>query len=322
MIYLLLAGILVFLVFLIIFLAYSLKPTPKPLTNEQIQKYLDELEKRGGFTEGKPYGDRGFCFIYVFSGPVTQNTEVVDSLEPVSPDRIVQCIDSDSAVLRKVSSKCQREDYCIFSDGSRIPAGETFVYYEFCETNKEPCYNYDQSYLGYLSLNYNIIQDKPGVCLTLNNSVTTQTCQAANPEQLIRISRALPISLTGNSSGPLVKLFDRNTGFCVVPESIPPVNGTPLILSVCAPNSGYTYWIIPPIQFSEGNNNFLSPEQLVFTPQTSFFPENLADYFSTNTAYSVQISNNRLVLRPFVRNSETPEGQLAQTRLIPFTSYN
>jgi hypothetical protein len=171
----------------------------------------------------------------------------------------------------------------------------------------QPCAQFDQSFIASLSLNQRCVvrpdlnlQPCPGL---------GGTNQSLGKDSIFRITRALPVTLTGNTNGPYVRILNRETGLCLVPSSLSPSSGTSVVQAACEPNSGYTWWFVPELSLSrivDGQvQNLTSPPQLVYTPGVGPLPENPRDYFSNpgNRALSLQVSNDgRLILLPFSLN--------------------
>lgn len=295
---LLFAIFLLVLAVIFVLVIFIFPPSTTTITNAQIEEFLQTVQRRSGFTKpvGLP-GSRGNCSIYTFPGQITEQTGVVDQLTPQSLSSIIDCYDEDQGFLQKTTITCQREgDFCVSPDGENVAFGDSVYLYARCISNVRPCSDFDQSYLASLSLN--------GRCV-FRPSLDLQPC-SSDKESIFRITRALPVTLTGNSNGPYVRILNRGNGLCLVPSSLTPSSGTTVVQASCEPNSGYAWWLVPELSLTRvvnGNvENVTSPPQLVYISSVGPPPENPRDFFSNpnNRALSLQVSNDgRLVLLPF-----------------------
>lgn len=303
---LIIAIVLLVLAIIFVVIIFIFPPSTTTITNTEIAEFLQTVQRRTGFTEPQRLpGNRGNCSIYTFPGQITEQVGVVDQLAPQSLSSIIDCYDEDQDFLQKTTITCQREgDVCISPNGESVAFGDSVYLYARCIANVQPCSDFDQSYLASLSLN--------GRCV-IKPDLNLQPCSSAK-DSIFRITRALPVTLTGNSNGPYVRILNRENGLCLVPSNLSPSSGTSVVQASCEPNSGYTWWFVPELSLSRvvnGNvENVTSPPQLVYISSIGPPPENTRDYFSNpnNRALSLQVSSEgRLVLLPFSldRNTRT-----------------
>nr|WIL04125.1 putative membrane protein [Cedratvirus lena]WIL04734.1 putative membrane protein [Cedratvirus duvanny] len=297
---LLLAIVLLILVIVFVIIIYVFPPSTTTVTNAEIREFLQNVQRRTGFSEPERLpGNRGNCSIYTFPGQITEQVSIVDELTPQSLSSVIDCYDEDQGFLQKTTITCQREnDVCISPDGESVAFGDSVYLYAKCISNVQPCVQFDQSYLAALSLN--------GRCV-IRPSLDLEPCMKnLGKNSIFRITHALPVTLTGNSDGPYVRILNRENGLCLVPSNLSPSSGTSVVQASCEPNSGYTWWYVPGLSLSrivDGKvENVTSPPQLVYISSVGPPPENPRDYFSNpgNRALSLQVSNDgKLVLLPF-----------------------
>ena len=200
-------------------------------------------------------GERGMCSLYTFpaQGPnrpaiPTTNTAVVDQLAPGSVGN-VDCFDIDQLALQKVVQVCLGGgvfgNICYDNRGRKFAAGQGNQFYTFC--NKTQC----QDTLAPVALNFqpNNLVSKTA-CLQFDpinntNPVVGQQCNLTSASQILRIERQNPNG-SFNNAGVFGRLFDRNSGLCIVPSSPNPTADDTLVLGQCAPSSGYVWWFFPP----------------------------------------------------------------------------
>jgi len=296
MLSLVILGILVFAAFLIIVLALVFRKKPQaPPDKKEIDSFLEVIRRKSGFTKPEPVSaPRGKCLNYIFPVELTVNVKEVDKLEPVPSDVFLNCLDEDQATLAKVYSTCTL-DYCIGYQGERIEKGESILLYSPC-SGLEPCYEYDQSYLAGISID--------NKCITRGEKIEPEVCSLFDKKQLWRVNRVIPLSLVGNSKGILARIYNRLNGKCLIPAVTPPSVGTGLKEADCFPNKGYVWWILPPVVFTENGETFESLPQLVYTSNSSFFPENLPDYLETNDVLSVHLRGDALILDKYKKKPD------------------
>ena len=126
-----------------------------------------------------------------------------------------------------------------------------------------------------VSINFDPDDFSQSRCLVANkndNTVSvTKACNIGSSEQLFRINRAAAVTLKLLEDGPYARILHRETGKCVIPETVPPVVGTKLILGACNINSGFNWLLSPPVKFDDK----VTPNQIVFTTSKKFPPKNL-----------------------------------------------
>nr|WIL03271.1 hypothetical protein Cbor_235 [Cedratvirus borely] len=303
---LLLAIFLFILALVLVLVIFVFPPSTTTITNAEISEFLQTVQRRSGFTQPQPIpGNRGKCAIYNFPGQITEQTAVVDNLTPQPLSSIIDCYDEDQGFLQKTTITCQREnDFCISPDGESVAFGGSVYLYARCISNVQPCAQFDQSFLASLSFNQRCVV-QPDLNLQPCSGLG-DTNSGVNKNKIFRITRALPVTLTGNTNGPYVRILNRENGLCLVPSSLSPSSGTSVVQASCEPNSGYTWWFVPELSLSrivDGQvQNLTSPPQLVHVSSVGPLPENPRDYFSNpnNRALSLQVSTDgRLVLLPF-----------------------
>ena len=335
-----------FILVLVLVLIIFISPSPSAtVSNEEIAGFLQTVQRRSGFSEPQPLpGNRGRCSIYTFPGQITEQAGVVDQLNAQPLSSIIDCYDEDQGFLQKTTITCQREnDFCISPNGESVAFGDSVYLYTRCISTVQPCVQFDQSFIASLSLGGRCVVRPDlnlGECPGLSASSSglrgrivrsTPDLQAShsssasssglNKDTIFRITRALPVTLTGNTNGPYVRILNRESGLCLVPSSLSPSSGTSVVQASCEPNSGYTWWYVPELSLSrvvDGQvENVTSPPQLVYIPSVGPPPENLRDYFSNpnNRALSLQVSDEgRLILLPFTLNRS------ARTEFLRYTS--
>lgn len=306
--------------------AFALKRKPPVISPEGIQEYLDYIERRTGFTKPAPLkGDpRGKCLFYTFPTEPTLSVRVVDSLQPTPSSDITDCYDEDQDYLEKQTSTCKREDYCIGPEGEEVSPGKHIIIYNRCDKGVvKPCYEYDESFLAALGLY------RGEVCMVREGSdiLTYVPCDLGDKNQVFRFTRALPVTLTGNSNGPYLRIYDRDTDMCVAPKRFPPVAGDVLVEGPCSFRKGYYWWVVPGVFFRdvvEGEETtFVSPPQLVYADNTGPLPDNLTDYLGREAerTLSVQPRDGKLVLLPYQINPDTPQGGSSFTEIKKYALY-
>lgn len=323
----------VFVVLIVLGLIFSSRGIRPSVTETEIEEFLSQVDNLGGFTPPVPVsGERGNCYVYTFPSQPILSTELIDGLTP-QPIRNVDCLDDDQLALQKTETTCTRTDFCQAPDGTRVGPSEKFVSYSVCgQALIDSCWRENSSSLSLIGLNFQPpTLDRPAsaTCLTYPSPISVSPCNPDNKSQLIRVTRAQAVSLVPNSSGPYARLVNRANGRCLIPSRFPPLPETSLIEGECSPNSGYLWWLIPPLSLTiirDGQNvSVTSPQQIVFTSTVSSPPRNLTDYFSnpSNSSLSIQFdSQSRAVLRPFVRDSASPEGVRAQTQIFELSLYS
>ncbi|MCA9329186.1 hypothetical protein KDA11_00940 [Candidatus Saccharibacteria bacterium] len=246
---------------------------------------------------------RGTCQVYNFPAQslngyallpdMSYNTELINSLTPQGPPG--SCVDPDQLPLQLFT------DICILSTctdiyGQTYTQNQSHQYYIPC-TNNVAAY---ASVLGSLVLGFQNFppfgsgQPVPNnLCLTINQtSLTGQTCNISNSNQLIRAWRYDPGGLTPNSQGPYVALQDRSSGLYLAPQGVTtsqtnPIAGAPIVLvsANSLPNNGIIWWFYPGVRLIERDDtNDSRLQEVNIPPQLVFWTDVGATPPSTNLA--------------------------------------
>ena len=242
-------------------------------------------------TDG-PDSKHNFCGVYTFPAtspaqpaPITLDTKILDSLTPV-PFSEVDCVDSDQVVAKQVQQTCLGngvfKGICYGGGGTIFKTGESRIFYVECQ--KAKC----KDTLATVALNFNPLNlmTETG-CLEVDRRDITkpikiERCNLTSPGQLFRIDRQ---DAEGKSdpAGPYGRIFDRQTGKCVVPTAQNPTEGDKLVLGDCSPADGYVWWFFPPQTVKDPYDgpqkgiNHLAPQQFVYFPNPGKLPPGVGE---------------------------------------------
>lgn len=296
-----------------------------PTTSTSNTPAAGAAQQQTGWAPFEPVpGDRGMCSVYRFPassptqpGPTTLNTAIIDSLTPGNLSDI-SCVDPDQLVLQKVNQTCVGGGFsgnvCYGGDGIAFQTGQTRQYYVQCKSTKcsdtlaTVAINFDPS--DFTSSNPSLDSEKTA-CLQFDSAnpttpITGERCNLVSNGQILRVERQSPDG-TANDAGPYGRLFDRNTGLCIIPSTVPPAVGTQLQLASCDPANGYVWWFLPPSpiittervvidgQIFEVPVRNVVPQQLVYYPNNGRAPpkgENLISYLDNNNPVVITVEVN------------------------------
>lgn len=265
--------ILVFIFILWLFGTFTTEPQPQI----NIEQLIHIAEEKGNWQKPVPVpnSDRSSCNVYTFptdSVPTTEQS-VVDSLTPVPTD-VEGCTDSDQLALSFVQRTCGRADNqasgCVGNNGKTYKRGEIEKFYTRCNIPQCKDSNYAAVAMDFAPEPE--FGTRPTVCLQAAASVknipnlTTETCAISNADQFFRITRTNSKDLTPSDSGVYAKILDRESGKCVIKDPVSKTDlGSNVVLGDCTPNSGYVWFLAPPVQVTVNSNTTVTPQQLLYT---------------------------------------------------------
>lgn len=303
MIWLIIIFILIWIIVWILLRVTNVIRPPQEQTSSEIEQELEMARERTDWSKESDIigGLRNTCGIYTFpaTGPSTPgmytlNKEILDSLTPIQVGPETQdCVDVDQIAAKEQQRTCLGSDttnICIGYDGQIYQKGQIEILYVPCDVNR--C----KGTLGNIAIGFDFTGFPANNTLCMSGQVDivdAGECTLEDQNQIFRIERGMPKTLTPSDGGPFARFIDRKTGKCVKPESVS--EGSELVLSDCSPNNGFVWFLAPSAEVDEGD---IAPQQILYTTDIDTFPSpsEMKQYVESNNPLSLHTSSGSIVM--------------------------
>lgn len=315
---------------------------PNPIGKTPEQQIADVTPVSGWGPETDTSGVQGACYVYTFVSQLSgtsitynppnyiYNNLIFNSAGipsgstpqfPITavPASTVSCITNDQVSAKLVQHTCTSQESqgyeCVEKNGSIASVGQTEQYFTSCTV---PTCAGVENFIGLPFGSAGVTN--AFVTRTTPNLTVSTTLNDPNT-QAFQVSRADQGGNPVNPMGVLAKIFDKNTGLCLLPQSAE--QQSQLVMDKCTnlnSTGGYVWQIIPPTPLPlPGLPNNITPQQLCFTNNGSY-PAAVTDLGITSLCINrAGLGNNRIELSPFQQIGTIPG---SNTQLVQYTIFN
>jgi hypothetical protein len=329
--------IIVIVVFLIIGLNFPTSVGSTGSQNSQMNSEIENMlkETRSGSSFG-PWqnianDNRSQCLLYtiVSTSATEPKSPIYDNtlLDEITPQFIgtTGCIDTNQLVAIKQQRTCGdgpiQKFPCIGLDGQAYNQGQAEIAYIPCNSAISECT--DQLHLVAFNFNLDIQSSSCVVAPEMMGApAELSNCNVTNSNQLLRIQRANPETLSDNPTGVYARIFDKLSNTCLIPEDVTnPSSNMPLVFGDCSLNGGFVWFLAPPIYIPSSTS--ISPQQIVFTNTIGTPPSSTdIDSFLAGNPLSAAITGNGLTLQPFNQNNASSVSNNYNVQFIDYGAYD